>query len=109
LLPLALRGVDHRGDRFLAIGMIPRDVGEHASRTGHAVPELVGEERARRAILERRYGIVVGRTGELGAALGEASDVLVQALPRLLLAVAQLQLLAEAGVCALEIPDQDST
>jgi hypothetical protein len=33
----------------------------------------------------------------------------VQALPRLLLAVAQLQLLAEAGVCALEIPDQDST
>jgi hypothetical protein len=39
--------------------------------------------------------------------LGEASDVLAQALPRLLFAVAQLPLLAEAGVRALEVSDED--
>jgi hypothetical protein len=69
----------------------------------------VDEGRARHAILEHRDGVVVGHTGELGAALGEVSYVLVETLPRLLLAVTQLPLLAEAHVSALEVPDEDPT
>jgi hypothetical protein len=38
-----------------------------------------------RAILEHRDGVVVGRAGKFGAVLGEAPDVLAQALSRLLL------------------------
>jgi hypothetical protein len=41
--------------------------------------------------------------------LGEVSYVLVEALPRLLLAVAQLPLLAGAHVGALEVADEDPT
>jgi hypothetical protein len=41
--------------------------------------------------------------------IGEASYALAETLPRLLLAVAQLPLLAGARVCALEIADEDST
>jgi hypothetical protein len=64
---------------------------------------------ARRVVLERRDGVVVASTRELGAALGEAPDVLAETLSRLLLAVAQLSLLVEAHVSALEVPDEDST
>jgi hypothetical protein len=42
-----------------------------------------------------------------GAALGEASYVLAKALPGLLLAVAQLSLLAGAHVRALEVADEN--
>jgi hypothetical protein len=41
----------------------------------------VDEGRARRAVLERRDGIVVGRTWELGAAHGEALYVLAETPP----------------------------
>jgi hypothetical protein len=41
--------------------------------------------------------------------LGEVSYVLTETLLRLLLAVAQLQLLVGAHVGALEIPDEDLT
>jgi hypothetical protein len=41
--------------------------------------------------------------------LGEAPYVLTETLPRLLLAVVQLPLLAGAHVGALEIPDEDPT
>jgi hypothetical protein len=68
----------------------------HEGSTGHAV-------------LERRDGVVVGRAGKFHAALGEASNVLAEALSRLLLAVAHLLLLAGARVLALEVPDEDST
>jgi hypothetical protein len=78
-------------------------------RTGHAAPKSMDERGARCAVLEHQNGVVVSCTGELGAALGEAPDVLAQALPRLLLAVAQLPLLARACVGALEVPDEDST
>jgi hypothetical protein len=81
LLPLALRGVERRGGRFLAIGVVARDVEELAGRARHTAPESVDEEHARCAILERRDGVVVNRSGELGAALGEAPDVLAQAFP----------------------------
>jgi hypothetical protein len=108
LLPLALRGVEHRDDRFLAVGMVARDVEELTGRAGHATPESMDEGGARRVVLERQNGVVVGCTRELGAALGEAPDVLAQALPRLL-AVAQLPLLAGACVSDLEVPDEDST
>jgi hypothetical protein len=40
------------------------------------------------AILGRRDGVVVGRAGKFGVTLGEAPDVLAQALSRLLLALA---------------------
>jgi hypothetical protein len=89
-----LRGAQRRGDRFLAVGVVARDVEELVGRARHAVPESVDEGRARRAVLEHRDGVVVCRAGELGAALGEASYVLAETLPRLLLAVAQLPLLA---------------
>jgi hypothetical protein len=89
-----LKGVEHHGDRFLAIGMVARDVKELAGRARHAALELVDDGCARCAVLEHRDGVVVGRTGELGAVLGEASYVLAETLPRLLLAVAQLPLLA---------------
>jgi hypothetical protein len=89
--------------------VVARDVEELAGHAGHAAPESVDEGRARRAVLKRRDGIVIGRTGELGAALGEASYVLVEALPRLLLAVVQLPLLARAQVGALEVADEDPT
>jgi hypothetical protein len=89
--------------------MIARDVEELACRRRHAAPESIDEGRARRAVLERRDGIGFGCVGEFGAALGEALNVLTQALSRLLLAVAQRPLLAGAHVCALEVPDEDST
>jgi hypothetical protein len=109
LFPLALRGVEHRGDRFLAVGVVARNVKELASRAGHVVPESVDEGRARRAVLERRDGVVVGRTEELGAALGEAFYVLAETFPQLLLAVAQLPLLVGAHVGALKVADEDPT
>jgi hypothetical protein len=65
------------------------------------------EGRARRAVFERRDDVVVGRTVELGAVLGEVSYVLTEALPRLLLVVAKLPLLARAHVGALEVADED--
>jgi hypothetical protein len=43
----------------------------------HAAPELVDEGSAGLTILKHRNGVVVGHTGEFGAALGEAPDVLV--------------------------------
>jgi hypothetical protein len=87
--------------------VVAHDVEEFASRARHAAPEPVDEGRARRAVLERRDGIVVGGTGELGAALGEASYVLVESSTRLLLAVAQLPLLTRAHVGALKVDDKD--
>jgi hypothetical protein len=77
------------------------------SRARHVATESENEGRARRAVLERRDGVVVGSTRELGAALGEALDVLAETLYRLLLAVMQLPLLARAHVSALEVPDED--
>jgi hypothetical protein len=71
-----LKDVERRGDRFLAVGMVARDVKELVGRARHVAPESMEEGRARRAVLERRDGVVVGRTGELGAALGEAAYVL---------------------------------
>jgi hypothetical protein len=65
--------------------------------------------RARRAVLEHRDGVVVGRTGELGAAHGEALFVLAETFPRLLLAGAQLSLLAGPRVGALKVADEDPT
>jgi hypothetical protein len=69
----------------------------------------VDEGRARRAVLEHRDSVVVGRIRDLGAAHGKALYVLVKALPRLLLAVAQLALLVGAHVGALEVADEDPT
>jgi hypothetical protein len=106
-LPLALRGVERCGNRFLAVSVVAHDVEELAGRTRHAVPKSVDEGSAGCAILEHRDGVLVGRTGEFGAALREALNVLAQALSRLLLAVAQLPLLARACVGALEVPDED--
>jgi hypothetical protein len=63
----------------------------------------------RRPVLKRLDCVIVGRAGELGAALGEASYVLAKALPRLLLAVAQLPLLAGAHVRALEVANENPT
>jgi hypothetical protein len=60
-------------------------------------------------VLERRNGVVVGRAEELGASFGEASDVVMQALIRLLLAIPQLPLLVEACVRALEVADEGLT
>jgi hypothetical protein len=100
-----LRGVERCSDRFLTVGVVARDVEELAGRARHAAPESVDEGHARRAVRERRDGVIVGRTGELSVALGEASYVLVETLSRLLLAVAQLPLLAGACVSALEVPD----
>jgi hypothetical protein len=95
------RGVEHRGDRFLAICVVARDVDEFPSRTRQAVFKSVNQGSTCRAIFEHRDGVVVGRTGEFSAALGEALDVLTQALSRLLLVVGQLPLLAGAHVRAL--------
>jgi hypothetical protein len=83
-----LRGVERRSDRFLAIGVVARDVEELARHAGHAALESVDEGLTCHAVLEFRDGIVVGRTGELGAALGEALYVLAETFPRLLLVVA---------------------
>jgi hypothetical protein len=75
----------------------------------HAMPESMDEGGARRAVLKRRDGVVVCRAGELGAVLGEASYVLAETPPWLLLAVTQLPLLAGVHVCALEVVDEDPT
>jgi hypothetical protein len=63
----------------------------------------------RRPVLERQDGTVVGCAGELRVVLGEALYVLVKALPGLLIAVAQLPLLDEVHVYALEVADEDPT
>jgi hypothetical protein len=62
-----------------------------------------------RAVLERRDGVIIGHTGEFGVALGEAPNVLVQALSQLMLAVAQLLLLVGVRVGTLEVLNEDST
>jgi hypothetical protein len=61
--------------------VVARDAEELAGRVRHAASELVDEGRARRAVLKHQDGIVVGRTGELGATLGEAPYVLAETLP----------------------------
>jgi hypothetical protein len=108
LLPLALRGVECCGNRLLTVGVVARDVEELMGRAWHATLESVDEGGACHPVLKCRDGVIVGRAGELGAALGEAPYVLAETLPRLLLAVAQLPLLAGAHVCALEVADEDS-
>jgi hypothetical protein len=109
LFPLALRGVERSGDRFIAIGVVARDVEELVSHAGHAAPESVDEGRACRAVLECRDGFIVGRIGELSATLGEASYVLTETFSRLLLAIAQLPLLAGAHAGALKVADEHPT
>jgi hypothetical protein len=61
--------------------VVSRDVEELVGHVRHVAPESMDEGRAGHAVLERRDGVVVGRTGELGAALGEAPYVLAEALP----------------------------
>jgi hypothetical protein len=61
------------------------------------------------AVLEHRDGIIVGRIGELGEALVEALDVVMQAFTRLLLAIVQLPLLVGTGVHALKVADEGLT
>jgi hypothetical protein len=61
--------------------VVARDVEELVGRVRHAVPELMDQGSAGRAVLERRDGVIVSRTGELGATLGEAPYVLAEALP----------------------------
>jgi hypothetical protein len=103
-----MRGVERRSNRLLAVDVVAHDVKDLAGRARHATPKLVYEGGAGRPVLKCRDGVVVGRAGDLGAALGEASYVLAETLPRLLLAVAQLPLLAGARVRALKVSDEDS-
>jgi hypothetical protein len=109
LLPLALRDVNRRGHRLLAVSVVACDVEEFPCRTRHVTPELVDEGGARRPVLKFRDGVVIGRAGELSAVLGEASYELAESLPWLLLAVMQLPLLARAHVRALEVAHEDPT
>jgi hypothetical protein len=74
----------------------------------HVALETVDEGSAGRVVLECRDGIIVGHAREFCAALGEAPNALAQALFRLLLAVAQLPLLARVRVGALEVLDEDT-
>jgi hypothetical protein len=87
LLPIALRSVQGRRDYFLPISVVGHDVEDLPSSSWSPATELMDEGGAGGAILECRYSVVVGRTGELGALLGEAPDVFMQALAQLLLAV----------------------
>jgi hypothetical protein len=89
--------------------VVARDVEELTSHARHAAPESVDEGRAGHDVLEHRDGVVVGRTRELGAVLGEVPYVLTETFPRLLLAIAQLPLLAGARVGALKVADKDLT
>jgi hypothetical protein len=109
LLPLALRDVNRRGHRLLAVSVVACDVEEFPCRTRHVTPELVDEGGARCPVLKFRDGVVIGRAGELSAVLGEASYELAESLPWLLLAVMQLPLLARAHVRALEVAHEDPT
>jgi hypothetical protein len=109
LLPLALRGVEGRRDRFLTVCVVGRDVEDFSSSSGSPPPYMVDEGGAGGIILKRRDGVIVCGTGELGDALGEEPDVVVQALTRLLFAVAQLPVLVGAGVRALDVADEGST
>jgi hypothetical protein len=69
LLPLSLRGAQHRGHRLLTVGMVSRDVEEFTGRARHATPESVDEGGARCAVLKCRDGVVVCHARELGAML----------------------------------------
>jgi hypothetical protein len=88
--------------------VVTHDVEEFLSSSRRVEPESVDEGGAGHAVLERRDGIVVRRAGKLGVALGETLDVVTQAFPRVLVAVAQLPLLAGTGVRPLEVADEDS-
>jgi hypothetical protein len=109
LFPLSLGSVEGSCHRLLAIRMVARDIEELPRGSERAMPEAMDEGGAGRAVLERRDGLVVRRAGKLGTSLGEAPDVLAQALPWLLLAVAHLPLLAGVGVHALEVSDENPT
>jgi hypothetical protein len=61
--------------------VVARDVEKFVSRARHAAPGSSNEGRAHRAVLERRDGIIVSRTRELGAVLGEALYVLEETSP----------------------------
>jgi hypothetical protein len=63
LFPLALRGIERRGHRLLAISVVARDVEEFPRGTRHATPESVDEEGTHRPVLKRRDGVVVCRAG----------------------------------------------
>jgi hypothetical protein len=62
LLPCALRGVERRGDCFLAICMVARDVEELPGCTRHAMFESVDEGGAGHAVLKLQDDIIVGCT-----------------------------------------------
>jgi hypothetical protein len=48
--------------------------------------------------------VIVGDVGELNVLLGEASSVLVERFPKLLLALAKVPRVAKADVCSLKFP-----
>jgi hypothetical protein len=50
--------------------MVARDVEELTGRTRHTTPEPVDEGGARCPVLKCRDGVIIGRTRELGAAIG---------------------------------------
>ena len=90
LLPLAGAGTECRGHSFHPVGVVGRDVEQLPSRPRLPPSDPMDQRGTRGAILESRDDIRVGGAGQLGAPLGEALDVVAQALALHLLAVAQV-------------------
>ena len=81
-LALARLAVEDGTDRFLAGGKVGGDIEQHVGTGGMASRKLVHQIPARRALEEGIDDLNIGDAGELGALLGEASDVVTQEFER---------------------------
>jgi hypothetical protein len=86
--------------------MVGRDIEKLPSSFRGPTPQLVDDGGVGSVVMERR---VVGRAGELDAALGEEPDVVAQTFTRPLFVVPRLPLLAAACLRALGVADEGLT
>jgi hypothetical protein len=96
-------------DHFLPVNMVGRDIEKLPSSFRGPTPQLVDDGGVGSVVMERRDGVVVGRAGELDAALGEEPDVVAQTFTRPLFAVPRLPLLVAACLRALGVADEGLT
>ena len=106
-LVLTCLAVEDGADRLLARGKVGGDIEQHIRAGGTASRELVHQIPTRCALEEGIDDLDVGDAGELGALLGEASDVVAQGLVGLLLAPSKILGVPRAHVSALEVAHED--
>jgi hypothetical protein len=88
---------------FFPIGVVSGQIEELADGFRLDTPYPVDKDLARGTIFESSDDLIVGRVGELSAALGEAANVVAETLTLLLPAMAKFARVAKPRVAALEV------